>query len=135
MRPCDTEQLALKSFAADSLALVVGEDRVPHRVDLGGAGHFRSFPALTLFVSAGERYFVGARLTVNILPASRPLHASVHLEDSDTSPAPRIADARVAFECVVLATGVLDSEASPSVVVVVRVLASYQRWPRGCAIA
>lgn len=135
MRPCDTSELTLKPFAADSLAWVVGEDHVARKVTLGGAGRFESLPTLTLFVSSDESYPVGAKLTVNLLPAARPAHAGMHFEDSDAIPSPRIAEARVAFECLVIATGSLDGKHAESTVVVVRVLSSHQRWPRGCAIA
>jgi hypothetical protein len=134
MRPCDIDQLALKPFATDNLTLVVGEDRVPRKVVLGGAGRLESLPTLTLFVSPTESYSVGAKVTVNLLPAARPANAGTQFEDSEAIPVPRIAESRFAFECVVLATGVLDGDHAQSRVVVVRILASHQRWPRGCAI-
>jgi hypothetical protein len=134
MRSCDTQHLALKPFAADGVALVVGDDRVARKVELGGAGHFESFPTLTLFISPDEGYPIGSKLTVNLLPAARPANAATHFESSESIAAPRIAESRVAFECVVVATGSLDGEHARNTVVVARVLASHQRWPRGCAI-
>lgn len=134
MRPSDTEQLALKPFAGDSLALVVGEDRVARKVALGGGGRFESMPALTVFVAPDDGYAVGSELTVNLVPAGRPANASMHFEDSDTIAAPRIAESRIAFECVVIATGSLHGEHNQNTVLVTRVLSSHQRWPRGCAI-
>jgi hypothetical protein len=135
MRPCQTHELALKPFAADSIAVAIGEDRIARDVVLGGAGVFESLPALTLFVAAGANYPVGAKLTVNLLSAARPADAGIHFEDSAAIPAPRIAEARLAFECVVLARGSLEGDRPQSAVVVAEVLSTHQRWPRGCAIA
>jgi hypothetical protein len=134
MRPCETHQLAWKPFAPDSVAVAVGEDRIARAVVLGGAGRFESLPTLTLFVAADANYPVGAKLTVNVLPAGRSAGGGVHFEDSDAIAAPRIAESRFTFEGVVLARGSLDGEHAQGGVVVVRVLTSHQRWPRGCAI-
>lgn len=134
MRPCDIDQLALKPFANDSVVLVVGEDSVARKVELGGAGRFKSLPALTLFVSPGDSYPIGTKLTANLLSAGRPAAAGLHFESSAAIPAPRIAESRVAFECVVLARGSLEGDHAQRAVVVLHVLATHQRWPRGCAI-
>jgi hypothetical protein len=134
MRPCDTAQIAFKPFVASDVVLVVGEDRTVCEVALGGAGRFESLPTLTLFVPPGSAYRVGSHLTVNLLPAARRHDTGVHFEDSDSVRSPRIAESRLAFECVVLATGTFDSEHAQDRIVVARVLSTHQRWPRGCAI-
>ena len=103
-------------------------------VALGGAGRFESLATLTLFVPPGTAYRVGSNLTVNLLPAARRHDAGVHFENSDSVPSPRISESRLAFECIVLTTGTLDGEHAQNGIVVVRVLAAHQRWPRGCAI-
>jgi hypothetical protein len=134
MRPCDTEQLTLKPFAGDNHALVVGEDRVPREMVLGGAGRFESQPALTLFVSATAKLPVGAHLTVNVLSGRPRADERVHYEDSQHVRAPRIAESRLAFEGIVMATGSLEDDQEKAGIMVVRVLRTHQRWPRGCAI-
>ena len=134
MRPCDIAQLAFKPFATNDVVLVVGEDRAVHEVALGGAGRFESIPTLTLFVSSGAAYLVGSHLTVNLLLATRPRDAAVSFENSDSVRSPRIAESRLAFECIVTATGTLDGEHVQNRILVARVVSAYQRWPRGCAI-
>jgi hypothetical protein len=133
MRPCDTEQLTVKPFAAENVVLAIGEDRVAREVVLGGAGRFESQPSLTLFLPSQTSYPVGANLTVNLLPAGRRADAGTHYEDSQQVRAPLIAESRLAFECIVSATGSLDGENAGGMVVV-RILRAHQRWPRGCAI-
>jgi hypothetical protein len=133
MRPCEPEPLTLKPFAADTRVCLVGEDHVVREASLGGAGRFESLPALTLFLPAGSSYPVGAKLTVNLLPSTRRADASLHFEDSQQVPAPLIAESRVAFECIVLATGSLEGAHAEHALVVARVLLAHQRWPRGCA--
>jgi hypothetical protein len=134
MRECDTAQLALKPFATADVVMVVGEDRVAREVALGGAGRFESLPTLTLFVPPDAGYAVGAHLTVNLLPGARRHGTDVHFESGESVRAPRIANARLAFEGVVLATGSLDGQHPRNTIVVVHVLSTQQRWPRGCAI-
>jgi hypothetical protein len=134
MRPCDIAQLAFKPFATNDVVLVVGEDRAVCEVALGGAGRFESLPTLTLFVPPGAAYLVGSHLTVNLLLATRRHDAGVSFENSDCVRSPRIAESRLAFECVVLATGTLGGEHAQKGIVVAHVLATHQRWPRGCAI-
>jgi hypothetical protein len=112
----------------------VGEDRVAREVVLGGAGRFELQPALTLYVSADAHHPVGSNLTVNVLPGSRRPDAGHHFEESQQVRAPRIAVSRLAFECVVQATGSLEGDHAQSLIVVARVLQTHQRWPRGCAI-
>jgi hypothetical protein len=135
MRPCDTEPLTLKPFSTDHRVCLVGEDRVVREASLGGAGRFESLPTLTLFVPTGAGYAVGANLTVNLLPSARRTDAGLHFEDSQHVPAPLIAESRLAFECVVLATGSLEGGHAENAIVVARVLLAHQRWPRGCAIS
>jgi hypothetical protein len=134
MRACDTTQLTFKPFVAGDVVLVVGEDRDVREVALGGAGRFESLPTLTLFVPPGSAYLVGSNLTVNLLPAAHRHDVGIHFENGDSVPSPRIAESRLAFECIVVATGILDGEHAQNTIVVVRVLAAHQRWPRGCAI-
>jgi hypothetical protein len=134
MRPCDTDQLAFKPFAATEVVLVVGEDRVAHEVALAGAGRFETLPTLTFLGPPGHAYAVGEHLTVNLRPATRRHDTDLHFENSDSGRAPRIADSRLAFEGVVHATGLLNGEHAQNAIVVIRVLSTYQRWPRGCAI-
>ncbi len=135
MRPCEVDQLALKPFAPDNRVMVVGEDRISRPVTFGGAGRFEETPALTLFLPEDASYPIGSTLTVNMLTTARPTRGDIHLEDSEGIRAPRVADSRLSFECVVQATGLLAGENAPSAIVVVRVLAAHQRWPRGCAAA
>jgi flavin reductase (DIM6/NTAB) family NADH-FMN oxidoreductase RutF len=134
MRPCDIAQLAFKPFATNDVVLVVGEDRAVHEVALGGAGRFESLPTLALFVMPGSAYLIGSHLTVNLLPAARRHEMGMPFENSDSVRSPRIAESRLSFECVVLTTGTLDGEHAQKGIVVAHVLATHQRWPRGCAI-
>jgi hypothetical protein len=134
MRPCSVEQLTIKPFAAENLVLAVGEDRVAREVVLGGAGRFASQASLTLFLPLDAGFPVGANLTVNLLPVGRRADAGVHYEDSRQVRAPLIAESRLAFECLVTASGTVDGDHANQNVVVARVLLAHQRWPRGCAI-
>jgi hypothetical protein len=134
MRTCDTAQLAFKPFAANEVVLVVGEDRIAHEVAMAGAGRVDKLPTLTLLTPPGSAYAIGAHVTVNLLPPTRRPATDVHFENGESGRAPRIADSRLAFEGVVHATGSLDGEHAQSTIVVVHVLSSHQRWPRGCAI-
>jgi hypothetical protein len=134
MRPCSVEQLTVKPFAAEHRVLAVGEDRVAREVVLGGAGRFVSQASLTLFLPSDAGFPVGANLTVNLLPAGRRADAPNHYEAGQRVRAPLIAESRLAFECLVIASGTLDGEHAKQSVVVARVLLAHQRWPRGCAI-
>jgi flavin reductase (DIM6/NTAB) family NADH-FMN oxidoreductase RutF len=76
----------------------------------------------------------GRRKPVNLLPAGRRGDAGNHYEDSRQVRAPLIAESRLAFECLVIASGTLDGNHASQTMVVARVLLAHQRWPRGCAI-
>jgi hypothetical protein len=144
MRRCDATQLAVKPFATDDRVLMVTPDRVAHTVAMGGGGRLDRREVLTLYLPADLRLPVGEAVTVNLLPASHRLarpsgdganeKAPLPYEASETIQAPRIAEAKLAFECQVIATGsVTGLDAYPHLVVA-EVLGAYQRWPRGCAI-
>jgi len=144
MRACDPRQLAFKPFASDDLALAVAADGVARRVGWGGAGMLERRPVLTLYLPKDWGWPVGSELTVNILPASRrpsldraPASAGaaeLRYEPSESIRPARIAEARLAFECRIVAGGPVAGLSEHGQLVVAEVLSAHQRWPRGCAI-
>jgi len=144
MRRCDPNQLAFKPFASDDVVFAVAEDGVPRRVALGGAGTLEQHPVLTLYLLADWGWQAGAELTVNLVPAARrPMPrnglaaesgAEFRYEPSESIRPTRLAEARLSFECRVLAAGTLAGLHEHTHVAVAQVLSAYQRWPRGCAI-
>jgi hypothetical protein len=142
MRRCDHTQLAFRPFSADDLVVVVGEDGEPREVALGGAGLVERRPTLTLYLPTVWEGANGQTLTVNVLPGARRLRlvdaaaaaAPFRYQASESVVAPRIADAKLAFECRVIAIGALSGLEDHPQMLVAEVLAAYQRWPRGCAI-
>jgi hypothetical protein len=145
MRRCDPVQLAFRPFAADEVVFVVPEDGVPRRVAWGGAAKLEQSPVLTLYLPKDWGWKVGEDLSVNFLPAARQRRlqddtapegsAEFPHEPSESIRPARIAEARLSFECRVVAAGALAGLDGHHHVVVARVLSAYQRWPRGCAIA
>ena len=146
MRKCDLAQLTVKPFAGGGLVVAVAEDGQPRVIALGGAGRVGHGPTLTLYLSSAWDRLPDA-LTVNLLSPGqrlRPLHspvvagaagdAGIRLEPGESVRVQRIADARMVFECRVLAQGSIQGLDGYSRVLVAEVLAAYQRWPRGCAI-
>ena len=144
MRRCDLGQLTLKPFAGGGPVVAVAKDGQPRVVALGGAGMAGDRPTLTLYLPSSW-HMPNGELTVNLLSPGRPLHArpaggegseaGLQLEPGASVQAARVADARLVFECRVLGHGEMDGLDGYPHVLVVEVLAAYQRWPRGCAIA
>jgi hypothetical protein len=144
MRRCDPIQLAFRPFASDDAVFAVAEDGVPRRIALGGAGTLAKNPSLTLYLPADWGWQAGTELTVNLLPAARrPMprdgqatedSAQFRYEPSESIRPARLTEARLAFECRLVAAGPLTGLVGHPHVVVAQVLSAYQRWPRGCAI-
>ena len=122
----------------------VAEDGVPRHVALGGAGILEQGPVLTLYLPRDWGWQTGRDLSVNLLSGARWLRsrngaavdspADFHYELSESIAPARIAEARLAFECRVVATGTLAGLDGHGYLVVAQVLSAHQRWPRGCAI-
>jgi hypothetical protein len=144
MRRCDLKQLTFRPFSSDDVVFVVAMDGVPVRVALGGAGLLGPSPVLTFYLPTDRGWRIGEDLSVNLLPAARwpwprdnqppEGNAELSLEQGESIRASRIPEARLAFECRIVATSPLAGLHGQSNVVVAEVIAAYQRWPRGCAI-
>jgi hypothetical protein len=144
MRRCDATQLAVKPFASDDVVLLVTQDKIARKVTMGGGGRMDRRAVLTLYLPPDLHLPVGETVTVNVLPATHRLARQSHdgtaataalaYEAGEAMEPPRVAEARLAFDCRVIATGTVAGLADHPHMVVAQVLAAYQRWPRGCAI-
>jgi hypothetical protein len=141
MRQCDPNQLTLKPFTKGEIAVAVGEDGRAIAAALGGAGMVGKHPVLTLYLPSP--WPAEAReLSVNLLPAGRRWDSDsggtrgpgLNLESGQVIRSPRVAEARLAFEGRVLGGGTMTGVEGFPHVLLVEVLAAFQRWPRGCAI-